>query len=162
MAVMKKKGGNETPAISTASLPDIIFMLIFFFMVTTTMRNVDLLVQYKVPTASEAQKLEKKSLISYIQMGRPTQENQSRWGTSPRIQLNDKICEPNDILQFIASEKDKLSEIEQSYMTVCLKADKDIQMGLVQDVKQKLREANALKISYAAERFERTASGVIK
>lgn len=153
MAVMRKKGGNEVPAISTASLPDIIFMLIFFFMVTTTMRDVELQVQYQVPTASEAQKLEKKSLVSYIQMGRPV--DAARWGSTPRIQLNDAIREPQDILLFIASERDKLPEIQRAYMTTCLKADKNITMGLVQDVKQKLREANALKISYAAERFER-------
>ncbi len=157
MAVMRKKGGNEVPAVSTASLPDIIFMLIFFFMVTTSMRDVELQVQYKVPTASEAQKLEKKSLVSYIQMGRPV--DVAKWGTSPRIQLNDAIRRPEDILLFVASERDKLPEIQRTYMTVCLKADKDINMGLVQDVKQNLRHANALKISYAAERFERRAPG---
>jgi biopolymer transport protein ExbD len=155
---MRKKGGNELPAISTASLPDIIFMLIFFFMVTTTMRNVDLQVRYQLPTASEAQKLEKKSLISYVQMGRPTDE--ARWGTTPRIQLNDAIRQPKDILLFIASERDKLSEIERQYLTVCLKADKDIQMGLVQDVKQELRRADALKISYASDRFEKKPPGL--
>lgn len=157
MAVMRKKGGNEVPAVSTASLPDIIFMLIFFFMVTTTMRDVELQVSYKIPTASEAQKLEKKSLVSYIQMGRPL--DTQKWGTTPRIQLNDAIRSPRDILQFVASERDKMSEIDRAYMTVCLKADKDIPMSLVQDVKQELRHANALKISYAAERFAKTGPG---
>ncbi len=154
MAVMRKKGGNEVPAVSTASLPDIIFMLIFFFMVTTTMRDVELQVEYKIPKASEVQKLEKKSLVSYIQMGRPV--DAAKWGTTPRIQLNDAIREPKDILLFVASERDKLPELQRSYMTISLKADKNIQMGLVQDVKQELRYANALKISYAAERVERT------
>ena len=152
MAVMKKKGGKETPAISTASLPDIIFMLIFFFMVSTTMRDVDLLVTYKLPTASEAQKLEKKSLVSYIQIGPPMD---SKFGTAPLIQLNDSFRNTQDILQFIASERDKLDEIKRNYMTVCLKADKHINMGVVADVKYELRRANALKISYAADRFEK-------
>jgi biopolymer transport protein ExbD len=150
---MRKKGGNEVPAISTASLPDIIFMLIFFFMVTTSMRDVELQVRFQVPTATEAQKLEKKSLVSYIWMGRPI--DVAKWGTTPRLQLNDAIRQPQDILQFVASERDKLPEIQRTYMTMCLKADKDIQMGLVQDVKQQLRYADALKISYAADRFER-------
>jgi biopolymer transport protein ExbD len=154
---MRKKGSNEVPAISTASLPYIIFMLIFFFMVTTTMREVDLQVETQLPTASEAQKLEKKSLVSYIQIGRP--RDVAKWGTSPRIQLNDAIREPKDILLFVASERDKLPEIQRTYMTVCIKADKTIPMGLVQDVKQELRKANALKISYAAERFERRTPG---
>lgn len=153
MAVMRKKGGNEVPAVSTASLPDIIFMLIFFFMVTTSMRDVELQVRFKIPTATEAQKLEKKSLVSYIYMGRPTVVE--KWGTTPRIQLNDAIRRPEDILMFVASERDKLPEIQRTYMTMCLKADKDLGMGLVQDVKHQLRLADALKISYAAERFER-------
>lgn len=43
MAKFKKDGKRETPAISTASLPDIVFMLLFFFMVSTTMREVSLM-----------------------------------------------------------------------------------------------------------------------
>lgn len=157
MAVMKKKGSKETPAISTASLPDVIFMLIFFFMISTSMRDVELLVRYQIPTASEAQKLEKKSLVSYIQMGPPV--DTKSYGTTPRIQLNDSFREPRDILEFIASERDKLSEIQRNYMTVCLKADQHIHMGLVQDVKYELRRANALKISYASEKYERQRPG---
>ena len=66
MAVMKKKGGKGLPPISTASLPDVIFMILFFFMVSTTMRDQELLVRYTLPNATEVQKLEKKSLVSYI------------------------------------------------------------------------------------------------
>ena len=66
MAVMKKKGNKGLPPISTASLPDVIFMILFFFMVSTTMRDQELLVRYKLPEATEVQKLEKKSLVSYI------------------------------------------------------------------------------------------------
>ena len=153
MAVMKKKGGKELPPISTASLPDIIFMLIFFFMVSTTMRDVDLLVTYKLPTASEAQKLEKKSLVSYIQIGPPM--DTKNYGTTPRIQLNDSFRTTQDILLFVASERDKLDEIKRAYMTVCLKADQHIHMGIVADIKEELRRANALKISYASDRFEK-------
>ena len=71
MAKFKKKGGKGTPAISTASLPDIIFMLLFFFMVTTTMREATLLVRVVAPQATEVQKLEKKSLVDYIYIGPP-------------------------------------------------------------------------------------------
>lgn len=152
MAVMKKKGNKGLPPISTASLPDVIFMILFFFMVTTTMRDQELLVRYKLPEASEVQKLEKKSLVSYIHFGPPSVSMQTTFGTAPRIQLNDSYKSTKDILDFVAAERDKLSENERNMMTVCLKADVNTKMGLVTDVKQELRRANALKISYAASK----------
>ena len=150
---MKKKGGKETPAISTASLPDVIFMLIFFFMISTSMREVDLMVKYKLPVASEAQKLEKKSFISYIQVGPPTDER--KYGTTPRIQLNNSFKTPQDIGEFVASERDKLDEIKRNYISISLKADQNVHMGIVSDIKQELRRANALKIVYASEKYAR-------
>ena len=152
MAVLKKKGGNEVPAVSTASLPDIVFMILFFFMVSTTMRDTDLLVQYTLPEATEIQKLEKKSLVSYIQIGSPAQQYQGQFGTASRIQLNDSFRTTQDILEFVASERDKLSESERNSMTISIKADKYTRMGIITDVKQELRRANALKVSYAANR----------
>jgi biopolymer transport protein ExbD len=146
MAVMKKKGGKSLPPISTASLPDVIFMILFFFMISTTMRDQELLVRYKLPTATEVQKLEKKSLVSFIHIGQPT------FGTAPRIQLNDSYRTEKDILDFIAAERDKLNESDRALMTVCLKADDQTKMGIITDVKQELRRANALKLSYAASK----------
>lgn len=147
---MRKKGKKEVPAISTASLPDVIFIILFFFMITTSMKEVELIVKVTPPTATEIQKLENKSLVSYIYIGVPTESLQSKFGTTPRIQLNDAYRTPQDILDFIASERDKLNEADRSNMTVSIKADKDTRMGIVTDVKQELRRANALKISYSA------------
>jgi len=152
MAVMKKKGNKELPPISTASLPDVIFMILFFFMVSTTMRDQELLVRYKLPTATEVQKLEKKSLVSFIHIGQPTPAMQKKFGTAPRIQLNDSYRTEKDILDFIAAERDKLNESDRALMTVCLKADDQTKMGIITDVKQELRRANALKLSYAASK----------
>ncbi len=152
MAVMKKKGNKELPAISTASLPDVIFMILFFFMVSTTMREQELLVRYKLPEATELQKLEKKSLVSYIHIGVPTPLMQGKYGTAPQIQLNDSYKTTKDILDFIAGERDALNEADRSLMTVCLKADEKTKMGIITDVKQELRRANALKISYASSK----------
>ena len=149
MAVMKKKGNKSLPPISTASLPDVIFMILFFFMVSTTMRDQELLVRYKLPEATEVQKLEKKSLVSYIHIGQPSLVMQAKFGTAPRIQLNDSYKTTKDILDFVAAERDKLSEAS---MTICLKADQTTKMGIVTDVKQELRRANALKVSYAASK----------
>ena len=147
MAVMRKKGSKEAPAIATASLPDVIFMILFFFMVTTSMKEVDLIVKVQVPEATEIVKLENKSLVSFIYVGAPTD---TRWGTGTRIQLNDAFRTPKDILDFVAAERDKLNEADRSKMTVSIKADKNTRMGIVNDIKQELRKANALKISYAA------------
>jgi biopolymer transport protein ExbD len=154
MAVMKKKGNKELPAISTASLPDVIFMILFFFMVSTTMREQEVLVRYKLPNASEIQKLEKKSLVSYINIGVPVAHMQAKYGTAPLIQLNDSYKTTKDILDFAAAERDKLSEVDRASMTICLKADGNTKMGIIADVKQELRRANALKISYAAVEAE--------
>lgn len=152
MAVMRKKGGKGLPAISTASLPDVIFIILFFFMITTSMKEVELLVNITPPEATEIQKLENKSLVSYIYIGTPTKNMQSKFGTTPRIQLNDSYRTPQDILDFIASERDKLNEVDRSNMTVSIKADRETRMGIITDVKQELRKAGALKISYSASK----------
>lgn len=150
MAVIRKKGSNEVPPISTASLPDVIFMILFFFMTTTSMKETELRVRFSLPEATEVQKLEKKSLVSYIYVGQPTAQLQAKFGTAPRIQLNDTYRTPQDILDFIASERDKLSESDRNAMSVCIKADRYTRMGIITDVKQELRKANALRVTYAA------------
>lgn len=150
MAVIKKKGNKSLPPISTASLPDVIFMILFFFMVSTTMRDQELHVKYQVPEATEVQKLEKKSLVSYIHIGEPIGVWREQYGPAPRIQLNDAFKTAQDIGQFVAAERDKLNESERALMTICLKADRYTTMGRITEIKQELRRANALKISYAA------------
>lgn len=153
MAVMKKKGRKTAPGISTASLPDVIYMILFFFMISTTMKDQEVLVRFKLPEATEIQKLEKKSLVSYIYIGQPlTPELVARWGNSPRIQLNDSYRTTQDILEFVASERDKLNEADRASMTVAIKADNATRMGIITDVKQELRRANALKVSYTASK----------
>ncbi len=151
MGKFNKSGGREMPALNTSSLPDMIFAILFFFMVTTTMREVTLMVKFKVPEASEVQKLEKKSLITYIYLGQPTE---SKFGTGTFMQLNDKFAEVEDIHDYIASEKNMLSEQDQQFMTVSIKADEETQMRYITDVKQALRRAYALKISYSATKGE--------
>jgi biopolymer transport protein ExbD len=152
MAVMKKKGDREVPAMSTTSLPDVVYIILFFFMLSTSMRDQELLVHYKVPEATEVQKLEKKSLVSYIHIGQPVLAMQEKFGTAPRIQLNDSYKTTKDILDFVAGERDQLSEVDRALMTICLKADGKTKMGIITDVKQELRRANALKISYASSK----------
>ncbi len=149
MAVMKKKRKGGIPPISTASLPDVIFMILFFFMISTSMRELEVMVRTQLPNATEVSKLEKKQLVSYIYIGQPLD---NALGTAPRIQLNDAFRGPKDIGQFVASERDKLSEADKQAMTVMIKADRQVRMGIIADVKLELRHANALKISYAANK----------
>jgi len=155
MAKFKRKKDRSVGAINTASLPDIVFMLLFFFMVTTVMREVDLKVNIRVPEATQAKKLEKKSLVSFIYIGKPLTRFQKLYGTEPRVQLNDQFKEVPDIQDFIAQEKDALNEADRNKLTVSLKVDENTKMGVVSDVKQALRRANALKISYSALKVEK-------
>ncbi|MCD7963838.1 MAG: biopolymer transporter ExbD [Rikenellaceae bacterium] len=150
MAQFRSKGKKDVPGISTSSLPDIIFMLLFFFMVSTTMREQEVLIQYTLPTATEIQKLENKSLASFIYIGSPAPHLVGMFGTSPRIQLNDSFRTAPEIGQFIAAERDKLAERDRPLLTVTLKADQNVRMGIITDVKQELRKASALRIVYAA------------
>ncbi|GAB1855341.1 biopolymer transporter ExbD [Flavobacteriaceae bacterium MHTCC 0001] len=142
----KKKDGGLAP-INTASLPDIVFMLLFFFMVATEMRVDTLKIQNSLPVADQVEKLNKKNPVSFIYMGRPSSGYESR-GTEATIQLNDDFASVSDIASFIASERGNLREEEVPFLTVALKVDKDANMGIVGDVKQELRKVNALKINY--------------
>ena len=152
MSKFRKDSKKDTPGISTASLPDIVFMLLFFFMVTTVMRETTIMVQQSLPQASEIQKLEKKSLVSYIYIGSPVERMQSTFGTKARIQLNDAFATLDDIPQYITSERSARDEKEVPFMTASIKADQNTKMGIVTDVKQELRKANALKINYSTRK----------
>lgn len=147
MSKFKKKTGTSQE-IPTAALPDIIFMLLFFFMVTTVMRETTLLVKNALPNASQLQKLEKKSLVSFIYIGEPKETD--KYGKAPRIQVNDVLIKPDEIPQFVLQEKDKLDEVERDKITMSLKVDREAEMGIISDVRQQLREANALKVNYSS------------
>lgn len=143
-----KKSSNTQQEIPTAALPDIIFMLLFFFMVTTVMRETDIMVKQQLPKATQLTKIERKSLVSYIYIGEP--KNSNLYGDEPKIQTNDVFVDTKDIIQFVNTEKDKLSEVERDQITMSMKVDVEVKMGIVSDVQQELREANARKILYSS------------
>lgn len=152
---MSKFGSNDKksmPSLTTSSLSDIVFMLLFFFMVTTSMRETENKVSVTLPEASEIAKLERKDLTSYINIGSPVRHLQAQYGTEARIQLNDSFKSVNEIRDFIAAERDAMSEADRQFMTVSIKADENVRMGIVTDVKQELRRCSALKIMYAARK----------
>ena len=148
MSKFKKKKGGELPAISTASLPDIVFMLLFFFMVATVMRDSTLMVFNKLPAADQVQKLDKKDRVMYIYAGKPSARYQDKYGTSAKIQLNDKFATVSEVGAFILAERAAKRQELQNVLTTALKVDSDTKMGLVQDIKQELRKVSALKINY--------------
>jgi len=150
MAKFREKGKKETPSVSTCSLPDIVFLMLIFFIVSSTLRQTNIKVKVSAPFGTEIKKLEKKSLVSYIYIGKPKET--SKYGTAPRIQLNDAFASPDKIREFIASERENMSEADRNKMSVSLKADGDTDMGIITDVKQELRKASALKINYSAKR----------
>ena len=150
MARFTGKKAKETPALNMGSMSDIIFMLLFFFMVITTMRESSLYVKIQPPQGTEVTKLQKKSLVSYINVGVPQPEHQKKYGTEPRIQLNDAISEVSDIVRFVEEERDQRPEDQRPFITTAIKADKQVKMGMVSDIKQELRQAGALKIFYNA------------
>ena len=151
MGKFNKTGKRGMPTLNTSSLPDLIFSLLFFFMIVTTMREVTLKVEFKAPVATELEKLEKKSLVTFIYVGRPTQELRKKMGSESRIQLNDKFADVAEIQDYITQERSSMKESDQPFMTVSLKIDKDTKMGIVTDIKQALRQAYALKINYSAQ-----------
>lgn len=134
MSKFKKKKGSDSPGINTSSLPDIVFMLLFFFMVATKMRDKEMKVRTQLPTATEVEKLEKKSRLHYIFVGPPLDESK---GTAPRIQLDDAFADVNQIQEYITLQNSKKAESEIPFMTTSLKADRVVKMGIIQDIDRK-------------------------
>jgi biopolymer transport protein ExbD len=147
MSRFGKEQKKEVPELNMGSMSDIIFMFLFFFMVITTMRESPLFVKIHVPSATEIQKLEKKSLVANINIGSPLD---TKLGTAPRIQLNDRFAEVTNIVEFVETEKQSRPEQDRNVLTWSLKVDESVKMGIVTDVKQELRKASAFKVNYSA------------
>ncbi|MBP1673152.1 MAG: biopolymer transporter ExbD [Bacteroidetes bacterium] len=154
MARFRKDEKKEVPEINTGSMSDIIFMFLFFFMVITNMRETNIKVLLKVPTASEIQKLEKKSLVATIYIGAPISNKENTLPPGKiSVQLDDQTIKPEDlensVKEFIIARKAPLDENDKNKLTFSLKVDKDVQMRYVNIIKQELRNNSALKINYA-------------
>jgi len=152
MSKFRSNGKREMPELNTSSLPDLIFSVLFFFMMVTSMREVELKVQFTIPAGTEIEKLEKKSLVSHIYIGTPTKELRAVYGPATRIQLNDKYAEVDAIREYVAQERGSMPERDKPFMKISLKIDQKTQMGIVTDVKQALRKASALNIVYSSTR----------
>ena len=151
MGKFTKKRGKANPEVSTASLPDIIFMLLFFFMVVTVLRDSELKVANNVPSATELTKLEKKSLVNHMLVGKPVEKYQATYGTKPQLQLGDKFADIKEIPLFIEKHRSSVNEKEIPSIISSLKIDGDVTMGFITDIKTELRKSGQLKVNYSAK-----------
>ena len=150
MSKFNKKKKGDLPAVNTASLPDIVFMLLFFFMVATVMRDNELKIENNLPAANAdvVEKLEKKEQVMYIYAGKPNEGYVEAFGSEARIQLNDKFGSVEEVGAFVLAERAAKREELQNVLTTALKVDSDTKMGIISDIKQELRKVNALKLNY--------------
>ncbi len=138
---------NNQPKINTSALPDIIFMLLFFFMVVTVLRDQQVGVKFSVPDADQVQKLENQSLITNIYIGRPLDPAR---GNTPLIQINDAFIYKENLNQAVRQQTANDFRHQSDRAITVLKVDREVPMGLVNDVKTALRKAKRLKVSYIA------------
>ncbi len=152
MGKFKKNGGREMPELNTSSLPDLIFAFLFFIMMVTSIREVTAKVEYNhLPRATELTKLEEKSALSYLYVGRPVQAYRSKFGSNSCIQINDKIIQnPELVYDFAKDEEGKVPNDRKAEFTISIKADADTKMKIISEIKYQLRRANVLNISYSA------------
>ena len=140
-----RRPDHSVPELNMASLPDLIFTVLFFFMIVTHMRDVEKRVTYQTPAGTEVEKQHKSSVV-HIYIGKPADGSSDDYV----IQLNDKIATVADIARFMEGERQRMNSEDQERMTVSIEADRDVPMALINDVKQALRQSYALNISYSA------------
>lgn len=158
---------REVPMLNTASLPDLIFTVLFFFMIVTHMRTTTSKVQYALPQGTELKRLVKKSAVTYIYIGRAMPETTRETSTvaSPntssassmdvsayKVQLNNRVGTIGEVASFVANEKKRMNPDDQVKMTVSIKADRSTPMYVINAVKRAVRAGGATRINYSAER----------
>ncbi|TDT46800.1 biopolymer transport protein ExbD [Maribacter spongiicola] len=144
----KYRSSKSLPPVSTASLPDIVFILLFFFMTVTVMKNQNLLVENTLPTATETEKLDKKDRVIIIYVGKPTADGNLTLGDEPRIQMDNKFITVDEVGDYALQALSSIPQHLRSVATVSIKADVGVKMGIIEDLKSELRMVNLLKINY--------------
>ncbi|ERJ70262.1 MAG: ExbD/TolR family protein [Porphyromonas sp.] len=154
MGKFSKSGGREMPELNTSSLPDLVFAFLFFIMMVTTIREVTPKVSFSdLPTATELTKLEEKSLVTFIYVGKPNKEYREMYGSNSAIQLNDQVTQnPTAVYSYIKQAQSKIKDARRNLMQVSLKADKETKMNIISQIKEELRRADALNLSYSARK----------
>jgi biopolymer transport protein ExbD len=141
-----KKKATPKQEIPTSSMPDVVFMLLFFFMVTTEMRKTNINVMQRIPEATQMKKLQRKTLIADLFIGEPKKKDQ---GVDAKIQADDVFISTKDIVIWASRKRDALPEAERDQFTVNFKVDSEAKRGIIADVETELRMANARRILYS-------------
>ncbi|WP_277044602.1 ExbD/TolR family protein [Prevotella multiformis] len=141
---------HDIPALNTASLPDLIFSILFFFMLVVHMRKATVHVKYQVPTATELSRLYNKSSVQYIYIGRPVNRLGQVDGKETVVQLNDHLTSIPEIRNYLVRLSAALPPEQRRQLSVSIKADRHVDMGTIMDLKQALREANVLNVNFTA------------
>ena len=139
------------PELNTSSLPDLIFSILFFFMIVTSMREEEVKVEYTLPKGTNVSKIERKTAVVNIHIGSPSRQYVSQLGSSARIQLNDRFANVKEVSPFVVNERSLMRQADQAVMKVALKTDQNVRMGIITDVKMELRKARALSLMYSAD-----------
>lgn len=150
MSLFRRHREREVPALNMASMPDLIFTVLFFFMIVTHMRSVPVKVKYQVPAGTELTKLTRKTAITYIYIGQPLMKDGKQTDGQTTIQLNDKFADLSQVSPFVRKERAEMSVEDKKSMVVSLKADRETPMGIITDVKQELRQSGAYRLNYSA------------
>jgi len=146
--IRRDRGERRIPELNTSSLPDLIFTVLFFFMIVTTMRSVPVKVRYQTPEGYGLSELKKNSSTLYLFIGRPVAPSGDVARDTFVIQVNDRYVPLDKVDEQVAAFREQLLPDEQEMMTVSMKIDRDVPMGIVTDVKMALRKAGALKVHY--------------
>jgi len=146
MGQFKKKQAKTKQSVPTSAMPDVVFMLLIFFMVTTVLREVELKVQISYADAENIQKIEQKRLVSYIYVG-PERLGSDRLGET-RVQIDDTLIDDMGAIRNIMYDK----LMEEPRLIVSLRVDQDSEFGIITDVQQELRHAGTLRINYSTLR----------
>ena len=150
MSRFRKRQQHEVPGLNLAAMPDLIFTVLFFFMIVTHMRDVKPMVRYEVPQGTELEKTVRKSSVVYLFIGKPVDAQGRMVDGETRIQLNNRYVTIDQIAREIDQERARMSEDDRQHLVVSIRADRDTEMGVINDVKQALRKAGALNINYSA------------
>jgi biopolymer transport protein ExbD len=145
---------HNVPSLNVASMPDLIFTVLFFFMIVTHMRNDEVQVRLQVPEGNEVRKLANKSSVVNIYIGRQVNEETGRQGEDWLVQLNGDLVKPEELPSRIEQIRATMSPELAEHLTVSLRADRHTPMGIIQDVKQALQQSYALRINYSATEIQ--------
>ncbi len=149
---------HEVPELNMAALPDLIFTVLFFFMIVTHMRDVEKRVSYEIPVGQKMEQVGHQKNVVYIYIGKPADGSSDNY----QIQLGDRVATVAEIPAYIKEEVRQMSEEDKERLTVCIRADRGTPMGLLGAVKQQLRDAHALNVAYSGLNGNETGNDMTK